>query len=119
MTKKNYDCGVDAGCICFIPMELAEKWHYESSPDLVHEIKACGEFEYNIVIPNSWNGKIYVGGKIATKKGFLLGDLCYVICDDWGEVCDSMDNMPAGICISTGGDGGFEVSLELKEVKDE
>ena len=119
MTKRKYDCGVDAGCICFIPMELAEAWNYESNTDLVHEIKACGEFEFKIEIPNSWSGDINVVGKIKTKKGFLLGDLCYVIREDWGRVCDSMDDMPAGICISTGGDGGFEVSLELKEIGNE
>lgn len=115
-----YKCSVDIGCICFIPLELAEEWDYGKSKKddltLVHMIKAQGSYNYTLKILNTWLGDLEHKGTIKTKKGFLLGDLCYVLHAKMAEILDQtndLQNFPAGICINTGGDGVFNVDLQL------
>ena len=116
---KTYSCCVDAGCICMIPMELAEKWGYERDTSLVHEIKGCGTYRCKASIEDSWAGPINMEFDITSEKGFILGDLCYVLRVRWSGVCGWLDSPPGGVCFHTGGDGEFEVNLEMEEVKDE
>ena len=120
--KKNYNCGVDAGCVCLIPIEFAESWGYGSHLadriSLVHVIPKTGSYHATISIGPDQDDA--VSGAVYSDKGLILGDICYIFHDRWEELLKStnyLTSLPSGcLVLTTGFDGLWKVTLNLSNI---
>ena len=100
---------------------LQYKTKLDVPKNYAHKIKIKpGKYKVILKANDTWNGKISVEGYIETSKEdfLIIGDNAYFIKDDdvdsFMKKYDGGANLFGyGVCLSTGGDGVFTVSVEI------
>lgn len=118
--NREYNCkvGVDAGNISVIDYGYLIK-NMGKDTDLVqYRTVSNGWWDVTIIIEESWNGSIVKHGRIkVTKERIAIGDACYQFDDEWSKFLDKTkylkDMGEGGISIDTGGDGRFDVKVNM------
>ena len=114
--------GVDSGTIAIMDVKNCEVSEYE---DEGYTFKALnGIYSVKWKIGDSWNGVVAGKGKLIVSTGkIVVVDPCYVIRDEnWHHLLNSTDYLrdpPEGWVIldKHGGDGCFNVDVQLTEMK--
>ena len=122
--------GVDAGLIMITDPSFYEKWGGKVSErkDLYKSYKVKnGEYRVQWSINNTWNGDVSGGGILKITSGqMIVSDPCYHFQeqsgrDVWGDLLDATnflnDEQDGCVIINeTGGDGSFDVRIEMEEI---
>lgn len=119
------DIGVDAGMIMVADLSYLKEVSKRANPDKLGEVFDVknGEYVVSWTIPETWNDKIsgVESLKITSGKIFVC-DPCYVIGKNhkawikWLEATEygeDIESDKAFVISSMGGDGCYEVQLEL------
>ncbi len=128
-------CGVDAGNISVINAEEVLNPENPFTTRIVRP-EGAGTYEVTLTIPNTWNGVMKETALLTSPSGiFVVGDACYSFIsidadnDPWADFLkrtgwlglETEDEEPIppqdfALFVNTGGDGEFEVILEIKFV---
>jgi len=120
------DCiGVDAGLIAVFDYDyMIKESRGESQPTQNFEIIDVepGIYTVHVIIPESWDGRIERLFKLNVSSGKLVvSDPCYWFNEGWmsylnkTDYCSDYYSSDHIHFISTGGDGGFEVTLIIEK----
>lgn len=122
MRTKVEGVGVDAGIIMICDKNYYDKYEGELDSRL-SKIVSLKPGSYNIKwkIPDSWNGPLEGSGIVNVDSGSLVvSDPCYCIKDElwmeWLDIVKYAKEPEEGTIIidSMGGDGRYEVRLEIQ-----
>lgn len=115
---------VDAGNISMIHESVVKQYGLEKGAEDNYLIVENKTGMLSILVKGTWNGVLSEMLDCDTGK-YYIGDACYFIKDDnWMKFLEDtkyMDDMPDNsICLSTGGDGEFEVVVNptLREIRE-
>ena len=128
MNKKIKEIGVDAGIIMICDEEYYKKYSDSPNfnPSLTKLIKIKpGTYRINWSIKNTWKGDISGSDVLSVESGrVIISDPCYCIRDeDWDKWLNDTDfgkhiNGNAFIIDSMGGDGTYDIDLNLELVEE-
>lgn len=127
-----YNCGVDAGNISIIDMGYIR----QNGGDFRNTCKRMnckiikvqpGKYRVNYIMPNTYNGELSGEVELEINSGeMFVGDACYLFSsqevdhDVWMKFLNLTNYLntmqPSGFCINTGGDGTFDISLEIEKI---
>jgi len=124
MKFKTDEISVDAGVIAIFDKDylLSKGGSFKYDHDLHEEISGpAGEYEVKYEF-ESWRGTVKGSCKIKSNQTIAISDPCYWFeGNDWDKFIDETDycknNNEYIHFIDTGGDGGFELNIEINEVK--
>jgi hypothetical protein len=123
------DIGVDAGMIMVADLGYLETVPKRDDPNTLGKVFKVrnGIYEASWVIPDTWNGRISGKKTLRVSSGkIFVSDPCYVIggeSDEWMEWLEATDygeklrTSRAFVIDEMGGDGCYEVILDLKKKK--
>jgi len=127
MKKLVKDVGVDAGMILICDLDYYKK--YEEEPFIDNKISKAfiiknGTYKTDWEIPKTWDGPIDGSGIIRiTSSVIVVSDPCYVLKDGWDKWLEvtnfglyADDNTI--LINSMGGDGNYDVHLNIERVKE-
>ena len=127
------DIGVDAGVIMIGDIEYLDQVSKKDDPETWGRIFNVepGTYKIDWVIDDTWNGDIHGSAEIKIQSGTMfVCDPCYIIGEerpdkdewmDWLNKTDYCRNLQTDLVFvidSMGGDGNYEVELNLTKIKD-
>jgi hypothetical protein len=121
---------VDAGFIMVADMSYLDKWSKRSDPELERLGKTFeipnGKYHVSWRIRDTWNGDVSDEEPLTVVSGkIFVCDPCYLIGETHDKWLDWLDKTSFGenlndetafMITKTGGDGCFDVELELEKV---
>ena len=123
------DIGVDAGLIMIADLSYLDQFEDRGDPAELGQVFRIKKGTYKVTwcIPETWNGEIEGGELLEVTSGrVFVCDPCYVIGNntdkewqDWLDKTDYGEKIEDGrafVVDEMGGDGCYEVELELMEM---
>ena len=110
--------GADAGNISALDFGFMEKYGGIESDNNEYIDLKNGMYTVSLRIRESWLGDIGAEGIIEITGGKIaIGDACYNFDKGWDKFLDDTDYLKqygkGGVILDTGGDGGFDVEVEI------
>jgi len=127
---------VDAGMIGVVDADWAKARGGHVGDDCENEkiVLPPGKYKVTLAVRGTWNGYVRRSGIVNTSGVLVVGDPCYIwsagfndTARAWDALLDEVDyfrarpkrGVPGGwVVADTGGDGGFDASVDFERVGD-